>query len=427
MTETKKSAEIVSNSDAFAALRFPQFRFYLVARFCLTFALQMKAVIIGWFIYSLTKDPLSLGFIGLAEAIPALSIALFGGYVADRSDKRNLLIVVISIIFLAAAVLFILTLPAMHLKINSKSLVFIIYSLVFIDGLARGFFAPAAFSLMASLIPKELYPNSSSWNSSSWQLAAVIGPAAGGLIYGFYGISITMAIVLVFMLLAILGIAMLKPDPAKPVVKKESIWSSLEEGIRFVFSTKMMLGAMALDMFSVFFGGAVALLPVFANDILKVGAEGLGILRAAPSAGAVISMLIMTRFTPAVRPWRNLIIAVVGFGVATILFGLSQSFYLSIFFLFLVGAFDSISVIIRSTIFQMLTPDHMRGRVSAVNTMFIGSSNEIGAFESGVTAKWMGATVSVVFGGSMTLLIVAFAYLKTRSLLPLRLVGKEFK
>ncbi|POY35553.1 MFS transporter [Solitalea longa] len=413
--------------DAFASLRFPEFRFYLGMRFFLTFALQMKAVIVGWFIYSITKDTLSLGMIGLAEAIPALSVALFGGYVADRSDKRKLLLFVLFTVLMAATVLLLVTLPSMHKSIDAHILIVVIYSLVFIDGLARGFFAPAAFSLMASLVPKELYPNSSSWNSSSWQLAAVAGPAAGGLIYGFYGITVTMSIVLLLIILSSICILMLSSKPVAQLEKKESIRSSLMEGIRFVFGTKMMLGAMALDMFSVFFGGAVALLPVFANDILKIGAEGLGILRAAPSAGAVITMLIMTRYTPAVRPWRNLIIAVLGFGLSTILFGLSKNFYLSIFFLFLIGAFDSISVIIRSTIFQLLTPDHMRGRVSAVNTMFIGSSNEIGAFESGVTAKLMGSTpIAVVFGGTMTMLIVAGTYLKTRKLWPLKLSGRDF-
>ncbi|MCO4292675.1 MFS transporter [Solitalea sp. MAHUQ-68] len=408
-------------------MRFPEFRSYLGMRFFLTFALQMKAVIVGWFIYSVTKDPLSLGMVGLAEAIPALSVALFGGYVADRSDKRKLLLGVLFTVLSAASILFLVTLPSMHQSIDDKLLEIIIYLLVFVDGLARGFFAPAAFSLMASLVPKELYPNSSSWNSSCWQLAAVAGPAAGGLIYGFYGISVTMAIVLVLMLSSIGCTLMLNSKPVGLIEKKESIWSSLTEGVRFVFGTKMMLGAMTLDMFSVFFGGAVALLPVFANDILKIGAEGLGILRAAPSAGAVITMLIMTRYTPAVRPWRNLIIAVSGFGLATIMFGLSRNFYLSIFFLFLIGAFDSVSVIVRSTIFQLLTPDHMRGRVSAVNTMFIGSSNEIGAFESGVTAKLMGTTLAVVFGGSMTMIIVLGTFLKTKNLLPLKLVGKEFK
>lgn len=424
---SSESVDSPVKPDAFAALRFPEFRFYLGTRFFLTFALQMKAVIVGWFVYSVTKDPLSLGMIGLAEAIPALSVALFGGYIADRSDKKYLLIIVISTILTAATLLFIVTLPAMHQSINTHLLIAVIYSVVFIDGLARGFFAPAAFSLMASLVPRELYPNSSSWNSSCWQLAAVAGPAAGGLIYGFYGMSVTMAIVLLLMVLSISSLLMLKSKPVTQTEKKESMWKSLGEGIKFVFNTKMMLGAMALDMFSVFFGGAVALLPVFANDILKVGAEGLGILRAAPSAGAVITMLIMTRYTPAVRPWRNLIVAVAGFGICTILFGISKNFYLSVFFLFLVGAFDSVSVIIRSTIFQMLTPDHMRGRVSAVNTMFIGSSNEIGAFESGVTAKIMGTTRAVIFGGCMTVLIVITTFSKTKSLLPLRLVGKEFK
>ncbi|SMO58726.1 MFS transporter [Solitalea koreensis] len=413
------------NTDAFASLRYPEFRSYLSMRFFLTFALQMKAVLVGWFIYSLTKDPLSLGMIGLAEAIPAISIAMFGGHVADRSDKRKLLFGVICTIILAATLLFVVTLPSMQSRIDSHRLELIIYIVVFIDGLARGFFSPAAFSLMAFIVPRELYPNSTSWNSSSWQLASVVGPAVGGLIYGFFGISVTLGVVIGCMLISLVNVFMLKSRPIPPAEKEESIWNSLGEGIHFVFGNKMMLGAMTLDLFSVFFGGAVALLPIFANDILKVGAEGLGILRAAPSVGAVLTMLAMTRYSPANQPWRNLIIAVSGFGIATILFGLSTNLYLSLFFLFLTGAFDSVSVIVRSTIFQMLTPDHMRGRVSAVNSMFIGSSNEIGAFESGVTAKLFGTAPAVIFGGSMTLLIVAGTYLKTKSLMGARLIGKE--
>ncbi|MGI4805523.1 MAG: MFS transporter, partial [Janthinobacterium lividum] len=204
-------------------------------------------------------------------------------------------------------------------------------------------------------------------------------------------------------------------------VPKESIYKSLSEGISFVFGNRMLLGALSLDLFSVFFGGAVALLPIFANDILKVGAEGFGLMRAADSVGAVLTMLAMTRFSPMGKPWRNLLIAVIGFGISIICFGLSKNFYLSLFFLFTLGAFDSISVLIRSTIMQLLTPDQMRGRVSAVNSMFIGSSNEIGAFESGVTARLMGTVTSVIFGGTMTLVVVLTTFLKTKKLVPMRL------
>lgn len=380
----------------------------------------MQAVIIGFHIYHLTKDPLALGFVGLCEAIPAISIALYGGYVADKSEKRGLLLKIFSGVFLCSLVMLIVTTKQMQVYVPTSSIIPIMYLMVFGIGIARGFFSPATFSLMAQIIPKKLYPNSSTWNSSSWQAASILGPAVGGLIYGFYGITATYVVIVTFILIALICIFFLKPHEPT-FIPKQSIVTSLTEGVKFVFKSKMMLGAMSLDLFSVFFGGAVALLPVFANDILKVGSEGLGFMRAAASSGAVITMLAMTRFSPMNKPWRNLIIAVIGFGTSIICYGLSKSFYLTLFFLFMEGAFDSISVIIRSTIMQLLTPDEMRGRVSAVNSMFIGSSNEIGAFESGLTAKLMRTVPAVVFGGSMTILIAGITYFKTKELTKLSL------
>lgn len=389
-------------------------------RFFFTFAYQMQAVIIGFHIYYLTKDPLALGLIGLCEAIPAISIALYGGYVADKTEKRGLLLKIFSGVFFCSLVMLIVTTKQMHTYVPTSYIVPIMYGMIFGIGIARGFFSPATFSLMAQIVPKKLYPNSSTWNSSSWQMASILGPAAGGLIYGFYGITVTYIVIITFIAIALACIFFLKPHPPT-FIPKESIVKSLTEGVQFVFKSKMMLGAMSLDLFSVFFGGAVALLPVFANDILKVGSEGLGFMRAAASAGAVITMLAMTRFSPMNKPWRNLLIAVTGFGTSIICYGLSKNFYLTLVFLFMEGAFDSISVIIRSTIMQLLTPDEMRGRVSAVNSMFIGSSNEIGAFESGLTAKLMRTIPAVVFGGSMTILIAGITYLKTKGLIKLSL------
>lgn len=409
-----------AKKDPFAALRYREFRSYMGMRFFFTFAYQMQAVIIGFHIYHLTKDPLALGLIGLSEAIPAIGIALYGGYVADKSEKRSLLLKIFFGVFICSLTMLVVTSKQMHAYVPTSYIVPIMYTMVFGIGLARGFFGPATFSLMAQILPKELYPNASTWSSSSWQLASILGPAVGGLIYGFYGITPTYIVIITFILVSLVCIFFLKTHPPT-FIPKESIIKSLKEGINFVFKSKMMLGAMSLDLFSVFFGGAVALLPVFANDILKVGSEGLGFMRAAASSGAVITMLAMTRFSPMNKPWRNLLIAVTGFGLSIICYGLSKSFYLTLFFLFCEGAFDSVSVIIRSTIMQLLTPDQMRGRVSAVNSMFIGSSNEIGAFESGLTAKLMRVVPAVVFGGSMTIGIVFITYLKTKNLLPLTL------
>src|SRR6202012_5000708 len=413
--------------DSFAALRFKDFRAYIGMRFFFTFAYQMQTVVIGFYIYQLTKSAFALGMLGLCEAIPAVGIALYGGYIADKSEKRKMLLLIYAGVLLSSLVMFVVTLNSMSAYIHAGWIVPIIYCMIFCNGVARACLAPATFTVYANSIPKEVYPNGSTWSSSSWQIASILGPAAGGLIYGFAakytgisGITATFSVIIFFLIVSLVFVYFLKKYPAvfKP---KENIWKSLGEGIHFVFTNKMMLGAMSLDLFSVFFGGFVALLPVFANEILKVGAEGVGIMRATSSAGAVLTMLAMSRFSPMGKPWRNLLIAVTGFGVSIICFGLSKSFYLSLFFLFTEGAFDSISVIIRGTIMQLLTPDEMRGRVSAVNSMFIGSSNEIGDFESGTMASFLGTVPAVVVGGCITLTVVTVTYLKTKSLLPLGL------
>ena len=306
----------------------------------------MQAVIIGFYIYQLTKNAFALGLVGLCEAVPAIGIALYGGYVADKSEKRKMLLIIASLVFFASVVMYTVTMKSMGIYIHKSWIVPVIYLMIFLNGLARAFYGPATFTIYANSIPKEVYPNGSTWSSSSWQIASILGPAAGGLIYGFYGITATFTVILFFLLLSIFLIFFLKKHP--PVfIPKENIWKSLAEGIDFVFKSKMLIWAMSLDLFSVFFGGAVALLPVFADDILKVGSQGLGIMRAVSSLGAVLTMLVMSRFSPMGKPWRNLLIAVTGFGASIICFGFSTSFYLSLFFLFTEGAFDSVSVIIR--------------------------------------------------------------------------------
>jgi MFS family permease len=412
--------ETPEKKDSFAALRYKDFRAYIGMRFFFTLAYQMQAVVIGFYIYQITHSKLALGYIGLCEAIPAISIALYGGYIADKYEKRKLLLTIFSVVLFASLTIFTVTLKSMSHLVHTGWVVPIIYVMIFFNGVARAFYGPATFAIYAQSIPKELYPNGSTWSSSSWQIATIMGPAIGGLIFGRFGITPTFIIINVLLLISLVLVYMLRTYP--PVyIPKESIWQSLSEGINFVLKNKMMLGAMSLDLFSVFFGGAIALLPVFAHDILKVGSEGLGIMRATSSLGAVLTMFAMTRFSPMNRPWRNLLIAVTGFGLSILCFGLSKSFYISLIFLFTEGAFDSISVIIRSTLMQLLTPDEMRGRVSAVNSMFIGSSNEIGAFESGFTAEMMGTVPSVIFGGCMTLLVVTVTFLKTRNLIPTKL------
>ena len=408
-------------TDPYIAMRFPEFRSYIVMRFLFTFAYQVQAVVIGWHIYQLTKDPLSLGLIGLAEAIPSIMVTLYGGYIADKSDKKKLLIWIIGSMLCCSAVLTVVTTDEVLRLIGQTPVIIIIYIMIFFIGITRGFYSPTAFALMAQIIPKEHYTNSSTWNSGSWQIASIMGPAVGGLLYAFSGITACFLVIVTFLALALGCILFFVKNYPAYFVPKENIFKSLSEGIQFVFKSRMILGALSLDMFSVFFGGAVALMPIFAHDILKVGAEGLGFMRAAPAFGAVITMFILAKYPPMNKPWRNLLLAVAGFGISIICFGLSRNFYLTLLCLFFEGAFDSVSVIIRSTILQILTPEEMRGRVSAVNGIFINSSNEIGAFESGATARLMGTIPSVIFGGSMTILIVIFTYFKTKRLVPLSL------
>jgi MFS family permease len=418
MSELKSEAV---KSDPYIAMRFPEFRSYIAMRFLFTFAYQVQAVVIGWHIYQLTKDPLSLGLIGLAEAIPSITVTLYGGYIADKSDKKKLLVWIIGSMLCCSVVLAVVTTDDMLRLIGQTPVIVIIYVMIFFIGIARGFYSPTAFALMAQIIPKEHYANSSTWNSGSWQTASIMGPAVGGLLYAFSGITACFVVIVTFVALALVCIIFFVKNYPAYFVPKENIFKSLSEGIRFVFKSRMILGALSLDMFSVFFGGAVALMPIFAHDILKVGAEGLGFMRAAPAFGAVITMFILAKYPPMNKPWRNLLLAVAGFGISIICFGLSRNFYLTLLCLFFEGAFDSVSVIIRSTILQILTPEEMRGRVSAVNGIFINSSNEIGAFESGATARLMGTIPSVIFGGSMTILIVIFTYFKTKRLIPLSL------
>jgi MFS family permease len=405
--------------DSFAALRFKDFRIYLSQRFFFTFAYQMQTAALGYYIYDITHSKLALAWIGLSEAIPAIGLALYGGYIADKYEKRKMLLLIFSGVFISSLVMFIATLKSMSGYVHTDWILPILYGMIFCNGVARAFFGPAIFTVYANSIPREIYPNASTWSSTSWQIASILGPLAGGFIYAFGGgITGNFMVILFFLLVTLVLVLTLRKYPAV-FVPKESIWKSLSEGIHFVFKTKMMVGAMTLDLFSVFFGGSVALLPVFALDILHVGAEGFGVMKMASSLGAALTMVIMVRYSPLNKPWRNLLIAVTGFGLCIIGFGLSRSFLLTILFLFGQGAFDSISVIIRGTLVQLLTPDHMRGRVSAVNSMFIGSSNEIGDVESGVMANWLGTVPAVLLGGSITLLIVTITYFKTKGLLPL--------
>ncbi len=400
------STEKKQKKDPYAALRFKEFNTFLVLRFAMVFAWSMQFIIIEWQVYSITKDPLSLGIIGLMEVIPAISLALFAGHIVDQKEKKGLLLKCILAFSVISFGLFLLTWPVVIGDISTQTILYSIYFLVFLGGLVRAFLGPTIFSLLSLLVPKKVYPNAATWSSSVWQIASVAGPALAGFSITLIGVHWSMCTVFACSLFALLALSQIKKKPILNPKIGEPVMQSLSEGIKFVFNNKTVLGAITLDMVAVLFGGAIALLPIFAQDILKVGPEGFGFLRAAPAVGAFLTMIITAYVPLSKNAGLKLLAAIFAFGICIIVFGLSTIFWVSLVALFFSGVFDGISVVIRQTILQLKTPDHMRGRVSAVNSMFVGSSNELGAFESGLTARLMGTVTAVVFGGTMTLIVV---------------------
>lgn len=382
----------------------------------LTFSLMIENVVVGWHLYALTKDPLSLGFLGLAEAIPAVGFALYAGYWVDKSDKRKVLLACYTVFIMCTLALIYLTSFAHHL-FSIQSIIILIYVVIFLSGIARSFAPPAGFSLFGIIIPKRIIAKASSQSSAAWQAGAVIGPVVSGFLYYYIGIFYTLWIVFAGIMVCF-GIMYQISDkpPIAAVSAEESIWSNIKEGIHFVRHHPIILPALTLDLFSVLFGGAVSILPIFAAEILNVGAQGLGILRAAPGIGAIFILYYLSRFPIREKLGIKLLFSVGMFGVCMLIFGISTSFYISVCALFFSGLFDGVSVATRSIILQKYTPDNMRGRVSSVNNMFISSSNEIGGFESGVAAKLLGTVPSVVFGSLLTIAIVAFTAYKAQTL-----------
>ncbi|MGB2116238.1 MAG: MFS transporter [Flavobacteriaceae bacterium] len=396
----------MKQNDPYAALRFKEFNIFLFVRFALVFGWSMQFIVIEWEVYSLTKSPLALGIIGLMEFIPAFLMALFAGHIVDQSEKRNLLLKCIAAFSLISIGLYILTLDNVVNYLDHSTVLYSIYLLVFFGGFLRSFFGPTIFSLVALIVPKSIYPNAATWNSSVWQLAGVTGPAFAGFSIHWLGVNSSLSIVFACVLVSFFVLLLIKKKPLLNPKIGEPVIQSLKEGVKFVYQSKAILGAISLDMVAVLFGGAVALLPVFAQDILEVGSKGFGVLRAAPAVGALITMLITAYLPITRRAGLKLLIAIFGFGLCIIVFGLSEIFWISVFALFFSGVTDGVSMVIRQTILQLKTPDHMRGRVSSVNSIFVGSSNELGALESGVAAKLLGPVTAVVFGGTMTLFTV---------------------
>lgn len=398
-----------------AIWQIPAFRHYLAGIVLVTLANQVQGTVVAYQIYELTRDPLSLGAVGLAEALPFIAFALPGGHLADRHDRRRIALVVLLGSIAASLALLALTLG--HDALGASRHKLAIYAVIVVLGVCRSFLQPARAALNAEVLPPALYAKAIAVRTSLFQLAMVSGPALGGLVYAGFGPRAAYAGAAALLIVAWIEtyrIPRIRTTP--PGRTNKAFAHSVREGFSYLAKDRLLLPALQLDLFAVLFGGATALLPVFASEILQVGSRGFGLLRAAPAAGALSASLLLASLPPLRQAGKTVLLAVCGFGVATIAFGLSRSFWLSLALLATAGACDMISVVVRSTLLQLRVPGHLLGRIAAINQIFIGSSNEIGAFESGVAARLLGTVPAVVFGGGMTLLVAAVTAIRAPEL-----------
>jgi MFS family permease len=410
------SPVIQITNDPFAAVRIPEFKNLMLGRFTFITALRMMSTLVAWWVYELTGDPFAIGLVGLSEVIPALSMALYAGHIIDKSEKKKMLLTGVSCYSIIAGILLLFSTSLVTDHFSNHSITIGIYVVIFFTGIIRAFTGPVFSSLVAYTVPRQYLQNATTWTQGTWLSASVTGHATSGLLIWLLGISGTLIIVCSLLILAIILLTRIKRKHPTAEAKEKKTWESMKEGLRFVFRTKEILAAFSLDMFAVFFGGAVAMVPVFAKDILKIGPQGFGWLNAAIDIGAIVIIILLTIFPMKKAQGKKLMIAIAGFGICIILFALSNWFVLSFAALMVAGMLDGVSVVVRGTVMQLKTPDHMRGRVSSVGSMFINSSNELGQFESGVAAKLMGVVPSVIFGGCMTLAVVIVTWFKAPTL-----------
>ncbi|MDY3521287.1 MFS transporter [Riemerella anatipestifer] len=404
------------NLEPLKTLKNIEFRHLLFGRFFLILAFRMLATLLGWWVYQLTKDPLSIGFIGLSEVIPAVSTALYAGYVIDMNEKKRMLLICNYVYVLLISALVALAFLENSYHLTGHQISYFIYAVIFLTGICRAFIGPLVPSMIPKMVKKENLANAVTLNQATFLTSSVFGHALGGFLIALITIKWTLVVIVSLMTLASIFFWQLKPQHSEYNKKEVKVLESMREGLAYIYKTKEILGALCLDMFAVLFGGAVAMIPVYASDILKVGAEGFGLLNAASDIGSMC-IIILLSFIPLRRnQGKILLVAVAGFGVCIIGFGLSKLYWLSFFFLMLSGMLDGISVVIRGTIVQLKTPDKIRGRVLSVNSIFIMSSNEMGQFESGLAAKLLGVVRSVIFGGSMTLAIALMVGLTNKKL-----------
>lgn len=402
------------SNRSFEALRSRDIRLFIGSVGFFTLASRALAVVIAFQIYKITHSTLSLGYLGLVEAIPAISIAPFGGYIADHFNRRKILLVTRAASLLCALGLAVFTYWETSLALAG------LYAMIFLAGIARGFADPANTAFEAQVVPKKLTTNATSWIAGSWIACSIAGPAVIGFIFDWFGAIGSYYFISAGFSLSWLFTAFIPPKPQQMPAGNEPIFKSIKIGWHFLFRNQPLWTSMALDLFAVFFGGMIILLPVYANDILHVGAKGLGLLNAAPSLGAMLIMLNATRRPPIAKAGRNLLWAITGFGISIIIFAFSGNFFLSLAALFFSGMFDGISMVIRRSMVRLLSPDELRGRIASANMIFICASNELGAFESGMVASWIGTIPCVAAGGVATLAIVAITAGLARQLRKLR-------
>lgn len=402
--------------DPFASLRIQEFRLFISCRLAFVTGLRMMSTIVAWWLYEVTRDPFAIGLIGLAEVIPAVGLALYAGHVIDHTERTLILRRSILLYSFVIFLVFVLSTSLVQDHVHRNVWISLIYALIFATGAIRSFSGSAFPSLMAQIVPMHVMTNAITLNNGSFLIAAMAGHAGGGLLIAWLGIKGALFISFLFSALSCVAIFRIKAKPIPDIVASTGTWASVKEGLSFVYKTKELLASMTLDLFAVLFGGAVAMVPAYAKDILHVGPTGFGWLNAATDIGALGTVIVLT-----LRPLRQkqgtvLLYAVAGFGISIIVFGLSRSYFLSFIALLLSGFLDGFSAIIRGTIAQLKTPNEIKGRVMSVNSMFINSSNEFGQFESGVAAKLMGLVPSVVFGGLMTLIVVSMTWWKAPKL-----------
>jgi MFS family permease len=403
------------NTSAVTALKIVEFRNFIIGRFIFILALRMMSTLVAWWLYEITRDPFYIGMIGLAEAIPAVSLSLYAGFVIDKSEKRKLLLTTVLLYFICTFILLGTSTHWFHQQFGIKLIIIFVYSIIFLTGAIRAFAGPGFGAIIASIVPRELLATASQLNSSAWLTASICGHAMAGFLIAGINVTGTFIVINVLILIGWITLYRLKEKPPILGAEKKTL-EAVGEGIKYVLKTKEVLAALSLDLFAVLFGGAAAMVPVYAKDILHVGPIGFGWLNAATDIGSICMVVSLTLSPLKRRQGLKLLLAVAGFGTCIIVFGISKWYWLSFIALLISGILDGVSVVVRSNIIQLKTPDELRGRVMSVNSMFINSSNEIGQFESGVAAKLMGNVVSVVFGGCMTIFVVIVTAIKAPAL-----------